>query len=110
MGVRGGGESGAGRSGGQVARDSKNEREEERRAIEDAVIERKGGASIGSVVKGLADGRDYDRQCFVGHTQRQTPDVDNVVYFTSDGEVRSGEFYDVGITERDGIDLIGRTI
>lgn len=95
---------------GHLDQDIKNARADELRAIENAVIERNCDARIGSVLKVLADGIDYDRQCFVGHTQRQTPDVDNVVYFTSDGEVRSGEFYDVGITERDGIDLIGRTV
>ncbi len=95
---------------GHLDQDIKNARADELRAIENAVIERNCDARIGSVLKVLADGIDYDRQCFVGHTQRQTPDVDNVVYFTSDGEVRAGEFYDVGITERDGIDLIGRTV
>lgn len=58
----------------------------------------------------LYDGIDYDRQSFYGHTERQTPDVDNVVYFTSDEEVSIGEIYDVEIVRTDGIDLIGRTV
>ena len=77
---------------GHLDQDIKNARADELRAIENAVIERNCDARIGSVLKVLADGIDYDRQCFVGHTQRQTPDVDNVVYFTYDGELRAGEF------------------
>lgn len=95
---------------GHLGEDVKLARADELRETETRVIERNCDAAVGSTVKVLADGIDYDRQCFVGHTERQTPDVDNVVYFTSDGEVRVGEFYSVAVTSRDGIDLIGRTV
>ena len=95
---------------GHLPEDVKLARADELRALETAVIEANSEKRIGRELKVLADGIDYDRQCFVGHTERQTPDVDNAVYFTSDGEVRAGEFYNVLITARDGIDLIGRTV
>lgn len=95
---------------GHLDEDVKRARADELRAIETEVIEANCLRRVGRTLKVLADGIDYDRQCFVGHTERQTPDVDNVVYFTSDGEVRVGEFYDVAVTSCDGIDLIGRTI
>lgn len=95
---------------GHLDEEVKRMRADELREIETRVIEQKCDALVGSTLKVLADGIDYDRQCFVGHTERQTPDVDNVVYFTSDDEVRVGEFYPVRVTSRDGIDLIGRTI
>lgn len=94
---------------GHLSEEIKRARADELRAIETEIIEANCDARKGSVLTVLADGIDYDRQCFVGHTARQTPDVDNVVYFTSDEEVRAGEFYRVRVDGRDGIDLTGRT-
>lgn len=85
-------------------------RADELRAIEQGVIERKCAEQIGKVVKVIYDGIDYDRQSFYGRTERQSPEIDSVVYFTSPDEVRIGEFYDVEIISADGIDFIGRTI
>ena len=95
---------------GHLDEDVKLARADELRAIENEVIERGCERLAGSRLKVLADGIDYDRQCFVGHTERQSPDVDSVVYFTSDEEVHAGEFYTVEVCSHDGIDLIGRTV
>lgn len=85
-------------------------RTKELRAVEDAVIRRKAAETKGKTVKVLYEGIDYDRQCFFGRTERQAPDVDSVVYFTSDRRVDVGEFYTVEVTGADGIDLVGKTI
>lgn len=61
-------------------------------------------------IKVIYDDIDYDRQKFVGRSQTQAPDIDNVTLFESDEEVRIGEFYDVEITGSDGIDLVGKVI
>ena len=45
---------------------------------------------------------------FVGRMSTQAPDIDGVVYFTSEAEVNIGEFYQVQITSVDGVDLVGR--
>ena len=95
---------------GHLDEETKKRRADELREVENAVIEKNCAATVGKVVKVLYDGIDYDRQSFYGHTERQTPDVDNVVYFTSDEEVSIGEIYDVEIVRTDGIDLIGRTV
>lgn len=88
----------------------KRQRADELREAQNRVMEANCAAAVGSVVRVLADGVDYDRQCFYGHTERQTPVVDSVTYFESDGVIRTGEFYDVRITGYDGIDLIGRIL
>lgn len=95
---------------GHLPEEVRRARADELRAIETEIIERHCDALVGSTLRVLADGIDYDRQCFAGHTARQTPDVDNMVFFTSSEEVRAGEFYDVLVTGRDGIDIIGRTV
>ena len=58
----------------------------------------------------IYDDIDYDRQKFVGRCSTQAPDIDNVVYFTSEQRVQVGNFYDVLVEGTDGIDLTGRVI
>lgn len=82
----------------------------ELRAVEEDVITRKAAAQKGNILRVVYEGIDYDRQCFYGRTDRQAPDIDSVVLFTSDDKVDVGEYYDVEVTGADGIDLIGKTV
>lgn len=85
-------------------------RAERLRAIQTEVINRRNQQLIGKTVKVIYDEIDYDKQLFLGRAGFQTPDIDNVVYFTADKEVHIGEFYDVEITGVDGIDLVGKVL
>ncbi len=85
-------------------------RAERLRAIQTEVINRRNQQLIGKTVKVIYDEIDYDKQLFLGRAGFQTPDIDNVVYFTADKEVHIGEFYDVEITGADGIDLVGKVL
>ena len=82
----------------------------ELRAVEEGVITRKAAAQKGNILRVVYEGIDYDRQCFYGRTERQAPDIDSVVLFTSDDRVDIGEYYNVEVTGADGIDLIGKTV
>lgn len=88
----------------------KEERANKLRAIQEKIIKSRNRELIGSKIKVIYDDIDYDRQKFVGRSQTQAPDIDNVTLFESDEEVRIGEFYDVEITGSDGIDLVGKVI
>ena len=88
----------------------KEERANKLRAIQEKIIKSRNKELIGSKIKVIYDDIDYDRQKFVGRSQKQAPDIDNVMLFESDEEVRIGEFYDVEITGSDGIDLVGKVI
>lgn len=88
----------------------KEERANKLRAIQEKIIKSRNKELIGSKIKVIYDDIDYDRQKFVGRSQTQAPDIDNVTLFKSDEEVRIGEFYDVEITGSDGIDLVGKVI
>lgn len=79
-------------------------------SIQQEVIKRRNEGLIGSRVRVIYDGIDYDRQTFQGRTSTQAPDIDGVVYFTSDKQVEIGEFYDIEIVGADGVDLLGRTV
>ena len=80
------------------------------RSVQEKIIKERNKRLVGTKVKVIYDDIDYDKQKFVGRSQTQAPDIDNVVLFESDEEVRIGEFYTVEITGADGIDLVGKVI
>lgn len=88
----------------------KEARANELSKIQTQIIQNKNARKIGQIVKVIYDDIDYDRQTFVGRCATQTPDIDNVVYFTAEQRVQIGSFYDVEITAMDGIDLVGRVV
>ena len=62
---------------------------------------------VGTKIKVVCDGVDYDRQSFYGRTYFNAPDVDGRVYFCGDAVINQGETYFVKVTAVDGYDLIG---
>ena len=100
----------ADRLGGHIDEAEKERRVNELCEIQQEVISKRNARLKGSVVKVIYDGIDYDRQAFIGRAAFQAPDIDGVVYFTSDSGVRIGEFYEVEIVGADGVDLLGRVI
>lgn len=62
----------------------------------------------GQTVRVICDGIDYDRECFVGRTYRNAPDIDGKVYFHA-MEAIQGEEYDIIIYKTDSYDLYGWT-
>ena len=61
----------------------------------------------GKQIKVICDGVDYDKQSFYGRAYFSAPEIDGKVYFTYDGEIQQGEYYDVKITKADAYDLYG---
>ncbi len=95
---------------GHLDESEKERRANKLRAIQEKIIKSRNKELVGSKIKVIYDDIDYDRQKFVGRSQTQAPDIDNVTLFESDDEVRIGEFYTVEITGSDGIDLVGKAI
>ncbi len=62
---------------------------------------------VGTTLKVLCDGIDYDKNCFVGRAYFQAPDIDGKVYFNAYNAVQ-GEYYDILIEKCDSYDLYGR--
>ena len=79
-------------------------------ALQTKIIKEKNKSLVGKTVKVIYDDIDYDKQMFVGRTEGQAPDIDNVVLFGATDEVHIGEFYEVKITGSDGIDLVGEIV
>lgn len=95
---------------GHLPEEVKKQRADELCRIQSEIISSRNKARIGEITTVIYDDIDYDRQMFVGREASQAPDIDNVVYFTSEDSLKIGEFYRVEITATDGIDLIGRVI
>lgn len=93
---------------GHLPERTREKRAEELKKLQERIIEKHNASLVGKTVKVIYDDIDYDRQAFVGRTQSQAPDIDNVVYFTSADEVKIGNFYDVEIVGSTGVDLVGR--
>lgn len=88
----------------------KQARADELCAIQAQIIQKHNAEKIGKCVRVIYDDIDYDKQMFVGRMSTQAPDIDNVVYFTSDERVQIGNFYDVLVEGADGIDIVGRCV
>ncbi len=95
---------------GHLDEEVKQARADELCAIQARIIQKRNAEKIGERVRVIYDDIDYDKQLFVGRMPTQAPDIDNVVYFTSDERVQIGNFYDVLIEGTDGIDLVGRCV
>ncbi len=93
---------------GHLPEEVKLKRTENLRKLQAQIIEERHRAMVGSVVQAIYEDIDYDRQMFVGRCAAQAPDIDSVIYFTSERPVDIGSFYSVEIVGVDGIDLLGR--
>jgi len=65
---------------------------------------------IGEPMQVLLEGFDDKKGLFFGRTEYQAPDVDTLVYFSSDKDLKVGEFYECIIVKVKGYDLFGVTV
>lgn len=64
---------------------------------------------VGRTIEVLYEGIDYDRQLFYGRSEYSAPDIDTLVYFSSDFPLMVGNVYPVEITDSD-FHLYGKTV
>lgn len=76
-------------------------------AAQKKVSEERNKSLVGKQIKVICDGVDYDKQSFYGRAYFSAPEIDGKTYFTYDGEIRQGEYYNVKITKADAYDLYG---
>ena len=76
-------------------------------AAQKKVSEERNKSLVGKQIKVICDGVDYDKQSFYGRAYFSAPEIDGKAYFTYDGEIQQGEYYNVKITNADAYDLYG---
>ncbi|MCI9031120.1 MAG: 30S ribosomal protein S12 methylthiotransferase RimO [Clostridia bacterium] len=72
-------------------------------------VRKRNSLLIGEIIDVLYEDIDYDRNMFVGRTQKNAPVVDSVVYFKANF-VDVGSVYKVKVTGYEDYDLIGEVV
>ncbi len=89
-----------------VIEEEKIRRKEEIMLLQQKISLAKNKEKINNIYRVLVDGITDDG--YVGRTEHDAPDVDNMVYFTSARKHKPGDFVEVKITDASEYDLFGR--
>lgn len=65
-------------------------------------------SEVGKTVRVVCDGIDYEKECFVGRSYKNAPDIDGKVFFNA-LRAEQGEEYEIIIKKSDSYDLYGCT-
>ena len=95
---------------GQVDEDVKQRRGEVLMNDQYAIAEEKSLSRIGKTYTVLVEEYDPYTDAYVGRTYMDAPEIDGVLYFTSEKEYEPGDFVDVKVIDTKEYDLIGRDI
>ena len=98
----------AARLSGQILQTVKNKRVRALYREQKAISAEKLKKMVGQIVTVVCDGIDYERECFVGRTYKNAPDIDGKVYFNALSATQ-GEEYEIKINKSDSYDLYGCT-
>ncbi len=75
-----------------------------------SIVEEKNINKIGKVYGAIVEGYDPYSDSYFGRTYMDAPEIDGVLYFTSEDEYNTGDFVDVQITGINEYDLVGRDV
>ena len=78
--------------------------------IQKKIVKKNNRNKIGKIYRVICEGVDYHKNRYYGRTEGQAPEIDTIVYFTSDRHLEVGEFYDVLIKKSKGYDLVGERV
>ena len=102
----------AARMDGQIDEEVKAERKDYilklQRSISASICEKYVGKTLEVIVEGKIDGEEENIYC--GRSYRDCYEIDGFVFFKSDEELLTGDFYNIKITEAGDYDLIGERI
>ena len=93
----------------QVPEAEKNRRVAELMLAQQAVAFARNRARVGELDEVILDGPSAEPDVWIGRTQTQAPDVDNVT-FVRGRNLQAGQFLDVRITDTNGYDLIAEPL
>ena len=94
---------------GQIPYKIKKAREKELSRLQCAVIKQRHGKYAGKTLEAVYEGVDYAKGRFVARSEYNAPEIDTVIFLTSDCPLEIGEYYDVKITGT-GFHLSGEAI
>lgn len=93
---------------GQVAEEVARERAGRVAASAENAMERRAACLAGETLDVLVERFDRDEDRWVGRSEREAPEIDGEITFTTDRHLRVGDYVQVFITESEGADLRGK--
>ena len=95
---------------GQIPAFIKNKRRDALMQAQQDVIFEKNPSFIGKTMTAFVEGYLPKERVYAARTYRDAPEVDGLLFISSDKELMSGDFVTVKITEANGYDLIGELV
>lgn len=92
----------------QVEEQTKIDRGENIMELQRTIVDEKNEALLGRTLKVFIEGYDGESGCYMGRSYMDAPEIDTLIYFTSENSYEEGDFAEVMITDTDDYDLIGR--
>ncbi len=92
----------------QVDEQTKVDRGENIMELQRNIVDEKNDALLGKVLKVFVEGYDGYSDCYCGRSYMDAPEIDTLIYFTSENSFEEGDFAEVLITDVQDYDLIGR--
>ena len=92
---------------GQVPEPVTRERVERVTNAGDRTMERRARSLVGNKLEVIVDRFDLEERTWVGRSQREAPEVDGEIRFSSEMGVSVGDYAEVVITANEGADLLG---
>lgn len=97
----------AARLDGQLDDDTKQERQQAIMQIQSEISKELQSERLGKVIEVICEGYDPENLMYYGRSQADSLDVDGVVYFAANNEIKIGEFVNVKILDTDNYDCTG---
>lgn len=95
---------------GQIPQKVKQDRRELLMSLQQAITASINNTRIGKVYKTIVEDVSDDGIFYYGRTYSEAPDIDGLVYFTSQEPLEAGEFVNVKILNIDNYDLVGEVV
>ncbi len=88
----------------------REERRDRFMQVQSKISEERMARKIGSVQKVIIDEPEDEDGVAIGRTTADAPEIDGIIYVTTDGHLNPGDIVDVKVTANQDYDLIGRHI
>ena len=94
----------------QIDEETKLDRQEELMELQQEIAFEKAEAAAGEVMEVMIEGEIPEDHVYVGRTYKDAPNVDGLVFVSSEETMMSGDFARVRITGASEYDLIGEVL
>ncbi len=92
----------------QIDEQLKVDRGENIMELQRTIVDEKNEELMGKTLKVFVEGYDSYLDCYMGRSYMDAPEIDTIIYFTSENSFEEGDFAQVMITDMKDYDLVGR--